>query len=99
ARAAIAGKTLSLGIVPKLLDASRRLAPGRPNAPESEQLLTYKLPKLPAGGGLPQDIQSRAPEYRPLDPRASVDVLAEPGVVELTLPGADELTLWNNIDP
>jgi hypothetical protein len=99
ARAAIAGKTLSLGIVPKLVDASRHLAPGRPNAPENQQLLTYKLPKIPASGGLSTDIQARAPEYRPLDPRTNVDVLAEPGVVELTLPGADELTLWNNIDP
>ena len=41
----------------------------------------------------------RVPKYKALPALASGDVLAEPGVVQIRLPAAPELTLWSNVDP
>jgi baseplate J-like protein len=97
-RQQIAARTLSLGVIPIVTDASRVLRPTGPNA-EPAAALRYQLPSVPASGGLPTALAERVPQYRDLDPRTTTDVLTEPGVVELTLPSAGELTLWNNIDP
>jgi len=95
----IAGKTLSLGVVPALQDVSRRLSPtGNANV-QGESLLRYEFPKLPPGGVLPEDIQLRVAEYQARDPRAFDDVLTNPGVVEITLPAKEALGLWTNLDP
>jgi hypothetical protein len=99
ARAAIAGKTLSLGVVPALESVTRVLSPAGQANPEGETLLTYQLPSLPPGGNLPAARDQRAPQYRPLDVSPRADVLAAPGVVEMNLPGAAELRLWNNLEP
>lgn len=97
-REALAGKTLSLGIVPSLTDATRQLPPGGQANPGGIRLLQYKIPQ--AGNGiLPNDPKQRLPRYRDLPAIASTDVLAEPGMVDITLPGADELILWENLDP
>ncbi len=99
-REAIAGKTLSLGIVPSLTDASRRLAPGGRANPEGIPVLQYQIPKIPPGGVLPRDPAQRIPRYEVLPATSPTDVLAEPGIVEITLPAEEEkLTLWSNIDP
>lgn len=100
ARDAMAGKTLSLGIVPSLKNASRKLLPsGRANT-EGVTLLQYLIPKIPADGALEKDAQRNPlPQYRRLDVSADADVLAEPGVVQITLPQAEELKLWDNLDP
>ena len=97
-RQQLAGRTLSLGIIPIVADASRVLRPTGPHA-EPTDALRYQLPSVPASGGLPTALVERVPLYRDLDPRTTTDILAEPGVVELTLPSAGELALWNNIDP
>src|SRR5262249_53094470 len=62
-------------------------------------LLQYQLPKVAANGAVTRVNEQPAPEYKPLDAAATVDVLAEPGVVQITLPGADELRLWTDLDP
>lgn len=98
-RAAIAGKTLSLGIVPVLADVTRRLAPGGEANPEGAALLRYQIPKIPDSGGLPADRQQRIPQYVSLEASAQTDVLAAPGIVDITLPPASQLKLWNNLDP
>jgi hypothetical protein len=98
ARQAMGGKTLSLGIVPFLTDASRELAPTRNTTAQTGSLLQYQIPHIPASGGLPPT-GNREPAYRTLDPTVTNDVLAEPGVVEITLPAASDLVLWNNLDP
>ena len=90
-RQAIAGRTLSLGIVPLLADASRQLTPGSQVDPQNNALLLYQIPNSQSS--------STSPTYRALISNPLTDVLAEPGVVELTLPGADELTTWSNLDP
>ena len=99
AREAIAGKTLSLGIVPALEDVTRRLTPGgRANA-EGATLLQYQIPKVPDSGGLSTDPLQRNPQYKSLEASAQTDVLAAPGIVDITLPSVAELKLWNNLDP
>ena len=99
AREAIAGKTLSLGVVPVLADASRRLGPAGEGAPADTPLLHYEIPSLPEGGSLPAAAADRVARYQSVDARAEVDVLSEPGIVEISLPTAAELGLWRNLDP
>ncbi len=100
ARDMLAGKTLNLGIVPALADASRRLAPGGQAFPEGVPLLQYFLPSVPAGGELPASPAERTARYRALDATASSDVLAGPGVVEITLPSdPSAFELWSNLEP
>src|SRR6267378_1700004 len=98
-REAIAGKTLSLGLVPALDEATRRLLPAGIANPEGESLLQYLIPNVKNDGLLPTDPTQRTPQYRPLDVRAPVDVLANPGVVEIDLPAVSDLRLWSNLDP
>lgn len=94
ARQAIENKTLSLGLVPALAAASRELPAGH-TTPEGMPVVQYFLPKVPAGRKLPAD---RIPEYRSLDADPSADVLAVPGVVQITLPPKPDLTIWD-MDP
>ncbi|HEY3301931.1 MAG TPA: putative baseplate assembly protein [Candidatus Binatia bacterium] len=95
-RAAIGGKTLTLGVVPALDDAARVLKPaGRAN-PEGDPLLKYEMP---IGETLSSLESERVPRYRPLDAVASGNLLAEPGTAQITLPPAGELKLWDNLDP
>ena len=94
ARDAIANKTINLGLVPVLDggDATRRLAPGNVAAGEASSL-SFDIPSIPESGGLPAD---RRPAYRTL---ARALVPAEPTVVEINLPAANALKLWNNLEP
>ncbi|HEX8499330.1 MAG TPA: putative baseplate assembly protein [Pyrinomonadaceae bacterium] len=100
ARDAIAGKTLSLGLVPSLKNASRRLAPGgRPDS-QGRKLLQFSIPSVNAEGTLEKDkAGTPAPRYRVLDAVSTTDMLDEPGVVQVVLPAASDLRLWENIDP
>lgn len=98
-RDAIAGKTISLGVAPALDDPTKQLSPTGIANPQGESLLQYKIPNVPADGVLPTDPQQRFPAYKALEVRAPTDVLAMPGVVEITLPTAPELRLWTNLDP
>jgi hypothetical protein len=92
-REAIAGKTLSLGIAPYLADAERLLNPIGQTAPDQASRLMFEIP---SGGLLPAD---RTPTYRPLPAQASGDVLTVPGIIQVTLPEAGKLKLWDNLDP
>ncbi len=100
ARAAIAGKTLSLGIVPSLTNASRKLAPGgRPNS-QGRTLLQFSLPNVGQDGTLEKDkTGTPTPRYRLLDASSTTDMLDEPGIVQIVLPAASDLRLWENLDP
>jgi hypothetical protein len=98
-RKAIETRTISLGIVPALDEATRRLSPGGQANPEGEGLLEYQIPNVPADGALPTDPRQRFPQYKSLEVSAPTDILAKPGVVQITLPRASELRLWTNLDP
>ncbi|MBF8294351.1 MAG: hypothetical protein HW389_896 [Bacteroidetes bacterium] len=98
-RKAIGGKTLNLGIMPSLRDVTRRLKPGGELTSGGKQILEYRIPKISADLKLPDDPNLRVPEYKSLDARSNIDVLSEPGIVQITLPPEEELQLWENLDP
>jgi hypothetical protein len=98
ARAALANREVSIGIVPQLADADAVLTPtGRATAQLSRQL-EFRLPIVAPDGELHGD-PPRSPQYesRPAIPMA--DVLGEPGVVQVSLPAQDGLRLWTNLEP
>ena len=99
ARDAIAGKTISLGVVPIQPNEQLRLVPGGDANPESLDLLQYQIPRVPADGLLPAKAADRIPQYQSLPVRTTTDVLAAPGIVQITLPAASQLKLWSNLDP
>ncbi|ALN64371.1 hypothetical protein GLA29479_3518 [Lysobacter antibioticus] len=97
-RDALGGRTLTLGLVPALDAVGAQLLPAG-NA-QSRQLLRFELPSVPADGRVPRDAGDRpAPSYRQLEPRTEVDLLSVPGVVQLALPPAAQLKVWQDIDP
>jgi hypothetical protein len=98
-REKIAGKTISLGVVPAIDQATQHLAPGGNANPESDSLLQFKIPNVPADGLLSDDPKLRQPSYKTLPTNPQGNVLEAPGVVELTLPSKNELRLWTNLDP
>jgi hypothetical protein len=95
ARKQIAGKTLSLGIVPQVEgeDIRCRLPPGGETA-GATALLEISSPVIPPSGGLPA---SRTPGYRRL---GTEPVPAEPVVFDVALPTDEkQLDIWNDLDP
>jgi hypothetical protein len=94
ARKQIAGKTLSLGLVPRLEteDARQRLAP---IGTESTAAKTVKieLPSVPPNGKLAAGTN---PAFRSI---ATFAMPVEPSVFEAPLPDASQLKLWQDIDP
>ena len=100
AREAIAGKTLSLGVVPSLTNATRRLAPGGRADSQGRKLLQFSIPSVNAEGTLEKDVAGTpAPRYRLLDASSTTEMLDEPGIVQIVLPAASDLKLWENLDP
>lgn len=96
ARKAIEGRVLSLGVVPVREPQQHNLTPtGRPGA-EGSSLLRYEVP---VGGVLPANSSERVANYKTLDASPGADVLAQPGIVQIELPPAEELVLWSNLDP
>jgi hypothetical protein len=94
---AVAGKTLSLGLVPHVEAAPKVLGTAGQGsaADEPASLIAYALPQVvaPAPGEAPQAL------YRALAARSAADVLAGPGVVELPLPPAAQIGTWAGLDP
>jgi hypothetical protein len=98
-RDALAGRILSLGFIPLLSDPNKTLPPGGFAEPQSENLLRYKMPLIPPNGALPFTPSERVARYQTLEAVSNDNVLIGPGMVQITLPGADQLQLWNNLDP
>ncbi|WP_128003386.1 baseplate J/gp47 family protein [Piscinibacter defluvii] len=95
---ALAGKTLSLGLVPYVDERPKSLGTAGQAAAgaDAATLIGWALPRvvLPADGSPP------LPQYTALAARSAVDVLAEPGTVELTLPArGEDITHWSELDP
>lgn len=96
-REALAGKTLSLGVVPALAASGKRLAPGGAQASSGLAVLNFQVPKLPPGGVLPESNDERDASYRTIK---TTEVPTAPSVVQITLPEEpSELALWSNLDP
>jgi hypothetical protein len=97
-RGELGGRTLTMGIVPALDAVSALLVPGGQS--QSRTLLRFEIPMVPSNRRVERDANDRpTPRYRQLEPRTEIDLLSTPGVVQLTLPAADELTLWEQVDP
>src|SRR5688572_12246055 len=93
----LAGRTLSLGLVPDAAAQTRLLAPASEASP-AERVLSFAMPRgdlaVPFDeGGAP------APRYQQLLVRADFDPLTTAGIVELTLPEAARLSSWSALDP
>ena len=97
-REAIGGKTLALGLAPDSGIEQLSLPPGGSGDVPAD-LLTYEIAKPDSNGELRFVAGRPAPEWRKLDARTPFDPGRDPGVVELKLPAAPELALWNNLDP
>jgi len=95
-RETLAGRVLSLGFIPQLSDPNQTLPPGGYTEPQTENLLRYQMPSILPDGLLPTD---RLARYQTLEAISQDNVLTEPGIVQVTLPAADQLQLWSNLDP
>jgi hypothetical protein len=99
ARAALAGRTLSLGVVPVLENPAAQVSPAGSPGEAATSHLDYQLPRVAADGSLGATPAERLATYRSLDQASAANVLAEPGIVQLTLPEAGALGLWRDIEP
>lgn len=100
ARLAIAGRILTLAWVPAVDELGRTLEPGVAAAATTRARLTFRVPRWSTSArGVPEEGGVRAPRYVPLQTEARVNVLTEPGIIELALPAEDALGYWDNIEP
>jgi hypothetical protein len=98
-RKALANRTLSLGIVPRRDDPGAVLTPaGSPSG--GVPMLQVQVPGVAGGTELPADPAQRVARYQSLPTRLlDRNVLEEPGVLEVTLPGENGLRTWTNLSP
>lgn len=98
-RRAIAGKTLTLAIVPAVSETARVLPPGNDTADDERQAdLRFERPDLRDITGADPDAVPPA-RYAALPARAFDNVLAAPGVVEIQLPDEAALGTWTGQEP
>jgi len=90
-REVIANKFLTLGILPGLTDAAGQVLPPGFTSPGTQAELMFHIPN-------PQ-VKSPKPGYILLEPEFSGNILFEPGVVDLKLPGKDSLKPWEDLEP
>jgi hypothetical protein len=90
-RAAIAGKTLTLGLVPAWDGSQRVLRPG--GAPPRQ------LPSLVFDLSTGEMNGDDTPRYVRLDAAADDDALENLALVQLTLPAAESIGAWDDLDP
>lgn len=91
-RGQIAGKVLTLGIMPALGADGRVLYPLGPSAASNQPSLVFEMPRLQQDGN-----EAR---YRQLTVTFSQDPMAAPGVVEVLLPSTKEdIGYWDNLEP
>ena len=96
-REKIATRTLSLGFVPARDEGERSVGPDRANATLGD-VLQFAMPR--GDQSIAFDAEGHpAPGYQQLTVRADFDPLSQPGIIELTLPTADRLRSWSDLDP
>jgi len=91
-RRAIAGRVLTVGVLPALEVDGLVLGPGGGRDGETAAVrptLVFEIPNTAV----------RQPRYERLDARAAGDLLVHPDVVELSLPDAGRLGTWLDLDP
>jgi hypothetical protein len=96
-REKIAGRTISLGLVPALDEKNLQLvlSPHADTQQNPANLLSFEIP---AGGSLGVGPQRKA-TYRRLEAIFSSDPFSGPAIVQLSLPSKENLRMWNDVDP
>jgi hypothetical protein len=89
ARAAIAHKTLTLGVMPYL--EGEGITAGFDRQPDQSSPLRWEIADATAS--------ANNPRYRPLDSRAFGSILTEPSLVELQLGSIAQLQMWDFNEP
>jgi len=84
AREKIANRILSLGLMPAFGEQGCSLQALPPSAAQAAPNLVFEIPNA---------IDERV-RYQPLEYTAEHELLTEPGVVKLRIPGADKLAVW-----
>ncbi len=93
AREQLAGRTLSIGLVPAPPEASARLVPGRSASPPAR--LSVWCPATTVGS-----TTAAAPDYRRLDAVAPNGFPERAGILQVTLPAnAGEIASWAEAEP
>lgn len=96
-RQQVAGRTLSVGLQPYVEDAPKVLGTsGSGGADQPGRLVRYEMPSLQATTTVDERRQAA---WQVRDARTGDDVLAGPGVVEVSLPSAAALDTWRDLDP
>ena len=95
-RGQLAGKTLTLGVVPLPPESAATLPPGGAANTAGSPTLLFEMPLVKK---LPKDPTQRIASYRQVGAVASGDLLSEWGTAQIVLPSAQELTLWDDLDP
>lgn len=86
-RAKIANQPLTLGVLPKLSAAGLVVPAGQETLGEGEAQIVWEI----------ANPVTNTPSYMPLSPRADVNVLRSPGLVELKLPANP--STWAMLEP
>ncbi len=96
-RAALAGRTISFGLVPSQISEVSLLPVGNPD--EAAQSLDFEMPI--AGSAIAFDENDRpVADYRELVSQADFDPSKQAGVVQITLPSdPDLIDHWRDLDP
>jgi hypothetical protein len=99
-RAALGGQVLTLGLVPATDASGIDLQAAAATSGNVPTLLSFEIPRTAANGTSPTDAGGQpVRQYQSLDARADVDVLSVPGTVQITLPSAEQIDTWRDLDP
>ena len=99
-REKIAGRVLTLGVVPAVDEVMVRLTPAGKANLQDEAALVFERPDVPGDGKVQKGADGEpAPAYKRVTARMETDLLTQPGVVQLTLPDAGEIAFWRDLDP
>lgn len=85
-RSHLGGKTLTVGVMPRLDEEGVRIAAGQRDRAQTETPVYWEI----------ADASTDVAKYRLLESRSPTAILSQPGLVELTLPATPaQLTSWN----
>ena len=93
ARPKIANKILNIGVMPYFTETSKTLWPAGPATVEGQNKLLFEIATTEFHPGT--DI----PKYDRLKVKMDTDILTTPGIVQVTLPGAEGLEMWEITEP
>lgn len=94
-RPTLAGRVLSLGVVPVITDVARTLPPGGLGATTGGPAGSHLEYALPVVDTAPD----AGPLYAVRNAVDQVNVLQHPGIVQITLPSESGLQTWLDLDP